>query len=366
MKIVQLAYALTSGGGERFVVDLSNTLAENPDNDVTIVITNSDQIPGNIHYLPDISNRVKFVSLKCKSGFSLKAFWRVFRYICKERPDVVHAHCNMLQLYLSVLLCRKPKYVHTLHSLASYSLQFKWLKLFNKCFYKNKVQGITISEECHEDFLKVYGRSNDILITNGRTSPALTDRYDEVKREAESFKSSPSTPIFIHVARCHPVKNQQLLFSAFEQMDREGRDFQLIVLGAGYENEWIPKYKNHCNIHILGEKTNVGDYVSCADFFVLTSKIEGLPLTLLEAMSKGVIPVCTPAGGIKNVIRDGENGYMSKTVELEDYILTLRRVFEAEHKVSRDAIMAEYESKYSMKICAEKYYQVYKRLLGYT
>ena len=364
MKILQLSYALTSGGGERLVVDLSNQLAENPDNEVTIVISNTDEIASNVHYLPDVSNKVKFVSLKCKSGYSIKAFWRVFRYICREKPDIVHAHSNMIQLYLPALFCYKPKYIHTLHSLATYCLKFKQVRPFNRWLYKNKIQGVTISEECHQDFKKLYGFSNDILVINGRTNPTLTEKSQVVRLEIETYKNSVSTPIFIHIARCHPVKNQSLLFTAFEQMDKEGRDFVLIVLGAGYDSEWVPKYKNHPKIHILGEKKNVGDYVACADYFVLTSKLEGLPLTLLEAMSKGVVPICTPAGGIRNVIRHGENGFMSKTIEQDDYINTLRQVFETNTKIDRDAIKAEYEAKYSMEICANKYYEIYKQVLN--
>ena len=54
MKILQIAYSLSSGGGERFVVDLCNRLAENTKNKVTLLITNDARIPKNAHYLGEL------------------------------------------------------------------------------------------------------------------------------------------------------------------------------------------------------------------------------------------------------------------------------------------------------------------------
>lgn len=51
----------------------------------------------------------------------------------------------------------------------------------------------------------------------------------------------------------------------------------------------------------------------------MSSKMEGLPISLLEAMSLGVIPVSTPAGGVCDVIRNGENGYISSSHTPEDF-----------------------------------------------
>ena len=58
--------------------------------------------------------------------------------------------------------------------------------------------------------------------------------------------------------------------------------------------------------------------MSLADYFVLSSDFEGLPLTLIEAMSMGITPICTPAGGVVDVIKDGKT-YPSICITKEFY-----------------------------------------------
>ena len=110
---------------------------------------------------------------------------------------------------------------------------------------------------------------------------------------------------------------------------------------------------------MIGPRTNIGDYMSFADFFVISSDKEGLPLALLEAMSMGVIPVCTPAGGIKDVIRNGENGYIGKEVSDDAFYATIKQSLSERGKIAANSIIQEYKEKYSMEVCSRKYMEVY-------
>lgn len=358
MKILQLSYSLSSGGGERFVVDLCNRLAENPQNEVVLLTTDDDRIPKNVHYLKDVSQKVRFVNLHCPRGQHPKAFWRVFKTICREKPNIVHAHCNLLLLYLPAFFLRKIKFVHTLHNLAGVCLQRKWCKPINKWFYRHRVQPVTISKTCQDSYVNLYGDHKSICITNGREAlkPSGMIPKDVV------FLQNITAPVFIHVARCAVQKNQQRLFKVFDRLETEGVKFQLIVLGSGYEKEWMPRYQDNPQIHIVGERKNVADYMALADFFVLSSDYEGLPLTLLEAMSLGVIPVCTPAGGIVDVIENGKNGYCSQTFDDEEFYGIIKRALVEQGKLSKDLVKREYAEHYSMKVCALKYFEVYEKL----
>ena len=78
-------------------------------------------------------------------------------------------------------------------------------------------------------------------------------------------------------------------------------------------------------IKYLGERHDVVSLLSCADAFCLSSIWEGLPVTLLEALSVGCIPICTPVGGIVNVVKDGVNGLLSSSCEENDYYSTVKR-----------------------------------------
>ena len=108
---------------------------------------------------------------------------------------------------------------------------------------------------------------------------------------------------------------------AFNELDRRGSDFVLLVLGDGFDQGAGAGLKTRAceKIHFLGLKNNVADYLYCSNAFCLTSIFEGLPISLLEAMACGVIPICTNIGGVPDVVQDGRNGYLSDVTD-KDYI----------------------------------------------
>ena len=358
MKIIQISYELTSGGRERFVVDLCNRLARNEEDEVILLTCDDDRIPKNVHYLNDLSENVRFINLHAPRGHHPKSFWGIYKIIKKERPDIVHAHCGTLMIYLPAFMINNVHYVHTLHTLAQKNLEYKWCKYLNRFFYSRYILPITISKACHNSYMDLYGKSDDVCIINGREplnpSGIMPKEIDFIQDEK---------PVFIHVARCAVPKNQQRLFNCFNRLTDEGVGFHLIVLGSNYEEQWMPIYQNHPQIHIVGERKNVADYMAYADYFVLSSDYEGLPLTLLEAMSLGVIPISTPAGGVPEVILDGRNGYLSKSFDDDDFYKKIKQALSEKGKLNKELIKKEYEDNYSMKNCAQKYYSVYKELL---
>jgi|SRR5690606_17326385 len=362
MKILQVTYSLSSGGAERFVVDLSNELSKDKFNKVTLVTIVDDTIPQNRHFLSELSENVEYVCLGAESGFNKVSFIRMFSIIRSLKPDIVHAHCNLLLLYFPALLLRRSKYLHTLHNLAEACLKYDFLKPINKFFYKRYVQPVTISDICKRSYEKLYKLKNTVCIPNGRTPIATTPELLPTEREISSFKITPRDKIFIHVARFHKQKNQQLLFDTFYRLYQEGENVQLLVIGAGHQQSIELLLGKECpSIHFLGEKINIGDYLSLSDFFILSSSWEGLPISLLEAMSMGVVPVCTPAGGIPDVVVDGVTGYLSPSFNDDDFYSTVKRALTDVNRIDRNKIVAEYENKHSMAECAKNYLKVYTR-----
>lgn len=357
MKIVQLSYSLSSGGAERFVVDLSNYLSNIKDVEIILLTTDDDKIIKNTHYLSELSPKVKYINLHCSGGLHPKSFWRVYKAIKEIKPDIVHAHCNLILIYLPALFLRKIKFVHTLHNLADICLKYKWCKFINKSLYKKRVLPITISEICRKSFIKLYKTQDVTCIMNGRNE-LIPSGHMPIDIPFVQDK----VPVFIHVARCTTQKNQTRLFYAFDKLMHEGVKFHLIVLGSGYENNWMIKYKNNSQIHILGERKNVADYMVAADFFILSSDYEGLPLTLLEAMSMGVVPISTPAGGVIDVIKDGKNGYLTQNFDDNELYIKIKQALNERGKIKKELIIKEYGNSFSMNICANKYYNKYLQL----
>lgn len=360
IKIVQMSWSLSSGGAERFVVDLCNRLACNSQLEIVLLTLADDKIPGNSHYLNKVSEKVRYLNLGCNSGTSLISHLKLLKLIHTEKPDIVHGHCGIQWLYLPSLVFKNISFFYTLHNLAEVCLWHKSLKPVDRWFYTHKIQPITISKTCQRSYESLFGLQNAACITNGREPMvASKNRPTDV-----SFLAVVDTPIFIHVARCHKQKNQERLFSVFDKLQKEGMKFHLLVIGSGFEKQWMPPYENNTQIHILGERKNVADYMALADFFVLTSDFEGLPLTLLEAMSMGLIPICTPAGGIVDVIQDGVNGFLTNKFDTDEFIAKVKEAVVKSHRISRDIIKDDYRKNYSMEVCANKYYSLYLNKYG--
>lgn len=365
MKILQLALSLGAGGAERIAVSLCNRFSANADNEVILVSILDDSVPRNIHYLKDLSPNVRFVNLHCKTGLQIKAIWRVYRTIKRERPDVVHCHTHPMLLLFPTLFLHRVGYVHTIHNMSEKIVArsgFIKRMTMNYLFRQDKVNPITISEACHQSYHKSFRINNDICIPNGSEPLAITEDVESVKREIERIKNSPDTIVFIHVARHNPQKNHDKLFRTFLRLEDEGERCILIVLGEHYDS-WKEKLKDSKSIFLLGAKKNVGDYMAQVDFFVLSSDYEGLPMTLLEAMSMGIVPVSTPAGGVVDVVEDGVTGYLTQTFDDEEFYRKVKQAIHEKGRIVSERITDYYEKYFSMEVCARNYYETYRSLV---
>ena len=362
MKVLYLHYSLGTGGAERFLVDLSNRVAYK--HDVTVLTVLDSNNPSFSHYLTELSPKVKFINLHQQKSLTLSSVIKICRIIKKVNPDIVHAHCSFWLLLVPSIIFNKVGYVMTIHSVAQRWAQGHLSRIISGWLYKKYIQPVTISNQCHQSYVKYYHMANDVLIENGREVVSLSNNFQDVKRYIESFKNQRDTPVFIHIARHHPVKNHNRMFKTFKRLYDEGVDFQLIVIGDKYDS-YLTEFEHHTQIHIIGKRDNVGDYLSCSDYFVLTSDNEGLPISLLEAMSMGVIPICTPAGGIADVIIDGVNGYMSDTISDDAFYSSVRKAISERYKLRKCDIQNAYESNYSMKRCSSRYVELYKELSQY-
>ena len=116
-------------------------------------------------------------------------------------------------------------------------------------------------------------------------------------------------PTVIHVARLHVQKGQDILLQAFAQVRREFRDAVLWMVGAGPEEARLRGMAGE-GVIFLGWRDDVPALLKRADLFVLSSHWEGMPLTMLEAMTESVPVVATAVDGIPEIIQDGVCGLL--------------------------------------------------------
>jgi glycosyltransferase involved in cell wall biosynthesis len=116
------------------------------------------------------------------------------------------------------------------------------------------------------------------------------------------------------VGRLAPEKDQALLIEAMAPLLSAGR--RLVIVGEGAERDAlrarIARTPGGRYVHMLGEREDVEDILAAFDAFALTSRTEGLPLVLLEAMAAGLPVLSTAVGGIPDLVNDGLTGLLSR------------------------------------------------------
>ena len=221
---------------------------------------------------------------------------------------------------------------------------------------------IAISDSVQKSINNFYSKKSK-LIMNGANycSDFLTEK---VKR----YFSDPEFIYLLAVGNTRKEKNFNLLISSFKKVS-ESHKIKLIVLGAlveEFKDIDVNEYEAE-NIYFLGSVENVQDYMKCSDFLCMTSKYEGMPITLLEAMANDLIPIVTPVSGIIDIIDQNYNGIISNDSSVKSYSEALNFAIllpEFNRKKMRNNGSKLYKNKYSMKICEANYYQFYTDLIN--
>ena len=363
MKIIQVIPSLNSGGAERFTVDLSNQLAE-MGNEVILLVFFSQ--PNLNFYLPEVSSKVRVITLGKKAGFDFKLLFKISDIVKSEKPDVVQTHLYSLD-YMPVCLMQNKSvlYFHVVHSDAFKESQRKSSSMIRRwCFLKKKVCAITISEQSLKSFEKKYGISAS-MIYNGRKIPSAVNT-NLARIEIAKFIKSGKTRVIAQVASICPLKRQDMMARVSKRLEDEGFDFTVLFIGREYHNpDYLRKVEdiNCSSCHILGEKNNPLEYLKVADGFALTSAYEGMPISLIEAMAMGAVPVCTPVGGIVNVVNDGKNGILSRSIEENDYYEAMKRflLLSCEDLNKMKVMASESFFPYRIEYCASRYIELYRQ-----
>lgn len=365
MKIIQIIPYLAEAGAEVFVVDLCNEQSKN--HDVTLIVFFNNK-PDDFVY-KRLNEKVKVVYFDKHLGFDSSIIFKLTKTVRNLRPDVIHTHLNAVNYLISVLpFIHKTKIFHTIHNDA-YKETGNTLRKFKYWFHKFRiVTAVTISDETERSFKKAYKGVNSIQIDNGRSKVTPSQFIDDVKQEIEEYREGGQYKILLNIGRLSYQKNHEMLVDVIHELVNDGLLIKLCIIGgARPDEEHIESYiKNRSNkhIHLLGTKPNATDYLLYVDAFCLSSRFEGMPISLLEALSTGCVPVCTPAGGIPQIIINGQSGFISDDFTKNSFKHAIIEWYNAEENTLntiRTNCKEIYNNNYSMASCSQKYIEAFRK-----
>jgi len=314
-----LVSSMEGGGAERVAALLSNHWAEQG-HKVTLIPTFSGR--GECLYPLDSRVRLDYladrVRSRSRSWFNkMRRFIVLRRMIQESRPDVIVSflpHVNVAALLVSWGL-RIPVVVSERTYPPAMPLG-SGLELLRKLTYSRATRVVVQTQQALQ-WLKGYGpRVRGRVIHNPVVYPLPC-----VEPVVESGSVVPSTRhVALAVGRLGEEKGFKQILAAFSTLASQYPDWDLIILGEGSEREALEQQRGRLGlknrVHLPGRVGNLGDWYARADLYVMSSRFEGFPNTLLEAMAYGLPAVSFDCEtGPSDIIRDGVDGYLVSTDE---------------------------------------------------
>lgn len=230
-------------------------------------------------------------------------------------------------------------------------------------FSINQSDGVTaVSGYLRDETYRLFDIHKDIEVV-----PNFVD-LDRFKRnDKDHFRKAivhDGEKIITHVSNFRKVKRVPDIVDAFALIRKSGVEAKLLLLGDGPERPAVEAKCRELGVcsdtRFLGKQENVEDILSVSDLFMLPSGSETFGLAALEAMSCGVPVISSDVGGLPELNRDGETGYVCKLGDFEamadraiallnDDVLHAKMAKAARHRAedfAQDAIIAQYEAYY--------------------
>ena len=358
MKIMQLMPDFNLAGAQTMCENLSMELKKNNDIDLVVVSFYSNKTA--------ITKRmedagIRIVYLEKKKGLDLGLFSRLRKTVELERPDIIHSHRYALQYLIPAMKFSSYKdyrIVHTIHNMAREDVTKLLFPLQKKWFAKKLAQPVAISKKVKDSICKEYELPKEEIpiVYNG----IILSRC--IKKQQYALRNK-----VVHIGRFQPAKNQMGIVEIFRMVHSEVPDAKLIFIGDGPQLEEVKARVKELYmqdvIEFKGKVDNVYKDLNMSDVFILLSSVEGMPMTLIEAMGTGLPCVAYPVGGIPEMIENNKSGLLAQTnVDAANRIIELLKKEDLRESIGKAAL--EKSKDFSATQMAKNYTKLYLQTMA--
>jgi len=311
---------------------------------------------------------VLFLSLEMRKGLADPRGWiRFQRWLWHERPDVLHAHlphAAWLSRW-SRLAAPVPLVLDTLHSSSTGTVGRHFGYVCSR-WLADHVTAVSEAAAASHLAAGMVSEHNLSVIWNGID----VDRWQpdaRARSEAREAFGIGDDFLWLAVGRLEAVKDFPSLMLAMARTPARAR---LMVLGAGTRESELKSMAAGLDlgnrVRFAGFEPNVARWMQAADGIVLSSRYEGLPMALLEAGACGLPAVATDVPGTREVIVDGDTGWLTPASDPERLATTMRWLMHTPPRLRRAMGMRARQrvvERYSLEAVLDRWERLYLELL---
>jgi glycosyltransferase involved in cell wall biosynthesis len=352
MKIAHVVDSMEIGGAETLVAQLCRLQREDGHDPSVYAILSLGPLGEQL--------RKEGFQVRAHVGHSLIDSMRNFYYIFKELlPDVVHLHNPTPATYagISARMAGVPSIISTRHSLVAPPHNFvRELKYCVAVCFCDWVVGICDAT------------ANNIKEMPGIPARKIRCVYNgavPLARARQEQWSPKSGFTLVYVGRLEPVKNHALLLNGFREALASLPGLRLWMVGDGSERSDLEKLAAQLGITsqvtFWGQQLDVVPFFSAADAFIMSSKSEGLPISLLQAFSLGLPAIVTDVGGMAEVVRLASAGIIVSPMDAGGMAAAMVRMATRNQERAQFSSNAEtaFHSRFTLRTMADAYMDLY-------
>lgn len=345
MKILQVITLSELGGAQSVVINLANQLCK--EHEVIVASGEGDGKMWDMLSPEVIKHQCRYLQRAISLTKDPLALLELIRINAEYKPDVIHLHSSKAGL-LGRIAFPSSKIVYTVHGFDSIRVAHRKMLPLEK-FMQNFCHSIVgVSKYDYANLFNEGIRRNVSVVYNAITRPESAEY--SMRKFFEKYDKT-----VLAIARLSYPKRHDI----FIEVSRRLPDYGFVWIGNQEPVEDVPE-----NCFFLGNIPNAGAYCSLADLICLPSDFEGLPMVILEAMSHGKPVVASDAGGIGEIVRNGENGYVVQN-DAECFAERIKEILEDEEKMSvmGEASRAMYVKELTVDNMVSGYMNIYNQII---
>lgn len=316
-KIVHIIPELRKGGAERLVLDTCIELSKRKELEVVLIVFRENNA---YTYLSEKIN-VKVIPATVQPSLSGKtkvAVNELQSFIDSVQPDIIHSHLFEAEIVLSQVNCGKAKRIVHFHDNMPQFRPFGFTGSLKKNITDRFERNMVLkSYDLQQTIFIAISRNTEVYMKNVLPKEArivyLTNAID-LERFARPENTSRDPNNICMIGSFVPKKGQDLAIQTIHTLKQRGHNFTLHLLGDGPLRNKLETLTSNLdmknNVCFHGNVDHPEEYLWRSGIYLHTAKYEPLGLVLLEAMAAETPIVCTDGGGNRDIIENGQNGFL--------------------------------------------------------